>query len=79
MTKIETMTIYDQNLCNLLRTQKFNGLETGHGPTYTVDINDDSSLTLTYFTARSSLVKIAYFSYTRRMERTIGDNLVIIF
>ena len=44
---------------------------------YTTDINDDSSLTLTYFTVRSSLVKIAYFAYTRGMDRTIGDSLVI--
>ena len=50
---------------------------------YKVDINDDLGLTLTYFTARSNLVKFAYCAYTRpRCQvsgyRTIGP-LVIIY
>ena len=32
---------------------------------YKVYLNDDPGLTLTYFTARSNLFKIAYCAYTR--------------
>ena len=32
---------------------------------YTVSINDGPGLTLTYFTARTNLVKIAYYTETR--------------
>ena len=42
---------------------------------YKVYINDEPGLTLTYFTARSSLVKIAYCAYTNiqvSVYRTIG-------
>ena len=48
--------------------QKFNDLETVHGAmdhqrlkVYKIYINDDPGLTLTYFTARSSLVKFFLF------------------
>ena len=45
----------------------------------TVYINDDLGLTLTYFTARSSLVKFAYYAYTRPIYRNIGPMVYIIF
>ena len=36
---------------------------------YTIFITDDPGLTLTYFTARSNLVKIAYCAYTKPFVR----------
>ena len=36
---------------------------------YKFDINDNPGLTLTYFTARSNLVKIAHCAFTRPIVR----------
>ena len=51
----------------LLWNQKFSDLQ--GLKVYKVYINDDPVLTLTYFTARSNLVKIAYCAYTRPIVR----------
>ena len=60
MTKVATMPKYGQNFYNLLPNQKFNDLDMDHQglKVYKVYINDDSGFTLTYFTARSDLVKL---------------------
>ena len=53
--------------------QKFDDLETRHEPSgtqgYRIYIKDDPGLTLTYFTARSSLVKFAFCDFTRPIVR----------
>ena len=43
---------------------------------YKVSINDDHGLTLTYFTAMSILVKIAYYANIGSVYRTIQMRLV---
>ena len=64
---------------------KFNYLESRHGPSgvkvYKVYINDDPGLTLTYFTARSSLVRFAYCALTRlryAYSAHLSDFLIVL-
>ena len=65
MTKMTAMLIYGQNL--LTRSPMI--LKPGNGPSglkvYKIYINEYLGLMLTYFTARSNFVKIAYCTYTR--------------
>ena len=63
MTKMATMPICGKNLKNLLLwNQKADDLGMQHQVLeyYQVFSNDDSGLTLTYFTARSNLVPYAF-------------------
>ena len=63
MTKMAAMPIYGKNLKKfLLRNQKVDDLETWYAVLkyYQVCFNYDPGLTLTYFTARSNMVRYAF-------------------